>query len=245
MRVGRAARAAASASGPPDGRRRRPAARYGDPITSPAGRQAGLPERHLRLAGRLRQRGRPGSAPTRPSAEPRRCRAASPRPRGRRRLGQRHPPPGRPRQVAEPDRRVDLVDHRPVRPPGRRNLAGHRDFAGVSASSGAAAPRSARLLLLRWPALPLRVCTRLLLCGRPAASAPVARQASASRSPAASAPRCCRASARGARPLPLALYQASATRLRRFAFSARKERPAQTGCGPGVIMGDHRGPSRT
>ena len=37
----------------------------------------------------------------------------------RRHIGHRHPLPGGPRLLAQPDRGVDLVDHRPVRPPGR------------------------------------------------------------------------------------------------------------------------------
>ena len=42
-------------------------------------------------------------------------------------VGQRHLPPGGPRQVAQPDRGVDLVDHRLGRPPGhRRTPAGRR-----------------------------------------------------------------------------------------------------------------------
>ena len=50
-------------------------------------------------------------------------------PGGGRHVSQRHPPPGGPRQVAQPDRGVDLVDHRLVRPPGhRRTPPGRRPW---------------------------------------------------------------------------------------------------------------------
>ena len=98
------------------------AVRRSDHVVGPQVGQR-VPERGLQPGVRVRQR-QAGRASLPHAHQPHRVDA------GRRdrvpgrggHVGQRHPPPGGPRQLVQPDRGVDLVDHRLVRPPGHVSI---------------------------------------------------------------------------------------------------------------------------
>ena len=94
---------------------------YGDPITS-SGRTSGSASRNEPAALRSRSPAQAGRAAFPHAHQPHRVGAGwrDIVPCGGRHVGQRHPPPGGPRQVAQPDRGVDLVDHGLVWPSGHR-----------------------------------------------------------------------------------------------------------------------------